>query len=181
MKGKKELDYWNNDYLSLTVKENSVEEIVSSYGAFCWKEIERRADRQYSDVMHVTFTRPHKIENKDKLQFLQVCFEALINERSLINKRKHYKSQMMLSLVLTLGVGVLLGALALVFFLQNTLSIVLGSTLVALEACLTFFLAFKIRKIKIKETKRFNEKSENITKQINKIWAEAICLTGERI
>ncbi|MBR1968035.1 MAG: hypothetical protein IKA11_01405, partial [Clostridia bacterium] len=76
---------------------------------------------------------------------------------------------------------VLLGALALVFFLQNTLSIVLGSALVALEACLTFFLAFKIRKIKKNETKRFNEKSENITKQINKIWAEAICLTGERI
>ena len=37
MKGIEEKDYANFDYLSLTVKKESAEEVITSYGAFRWE------------------------------------------------------------------------------------------------------------------------------------------------
>lgn len=181
MKERTEKDYANFDYLSLTVKKESAEEVVASYGVFCWEEIERRADKQYSDILHITFKRVHKIENKDRLQYLQVEYESHLNKRSAIKIRKHYKSNMIISTALALLGCFLFGIIALVFFIKSTLSIVLGSVLIAIEAGLSVLLIYIVRKLRRKERVVFDDTTNKLNKDINKILAEAVCLTGEKL
>jgi len=181
MKGIEEKDYSNFDYLSLTVKKESAEEVIASYGAFCWQETERKEDKQYHDVLHLTFKREHKINNKDRLQYLQVAFEALINERSQLKSRKHNKSNAVISTAGALFGCVLVGIIALVLYINSTLAIVLGSVMVAFEAALALAGIFTFRRLRKKERKVYSDRKEKLDKEINSMLAEAICLTGEKL
>ena len=56
---KKEInkDYWNYDYLDLTVKKDKVDELISTYNAFRWEQTDMWWDKQYSDIIHLSFKR----------------------------------------------------------------------------------------------------------------------------
>ena len=64
MKKKQNKDYWNYDYIDLSVKVNNVEEVVLAYNKLGWQETNRFADKQYKDVLHLSFKREHKIQKK---------------------------------------------------------------------------------------------------------------------
>ena len=56
---KKEInkDYWNYDYLDLTVKKDKVDELISTYNSFRWEQTDMWWDKQYSDIIHLSFKR----------------------------------------------------------------------------------------------------------------------------
>lgn len=111
-------DYKNYDYISVSVKEKQAEELEKTYAAFLWERVSREEHKRYSDIENFVFRRPHKIKNKDELQFLQVAAEEELNARDKLERNKHARST----------------AFGLVFGMLGVLFIVIGALLILLAA-----------------------------------------------
>lgn len=85
-------DHNNYDYLAVSVKSDQLSRILHCYRALGWTEIKTEEDRQYYDMNYVRLRRPHRIANKDRLQYLQVRMENSINSLVAITNRAHIKS-----------------------------------------------------------------------------------------
>ena len=85
-------DYNNYDHLAVSVKSDQLNRILQCYRALGWTEVETADDRDYYNMKYVRLVRPHKIANKDRLQYLQVRMETAINSLVEINNRAHIKS-----------------------------------------------------------------------------------------
>lgn len=109
-------DYKNYDYISVSVKEKQAEELEQTYAAFLWERVSREEHKRYSDIQNFVFRRPHKIKNKDELQFLQVAAEEELNARDKLERNKHARST----------------ASGLVFGLFGTALIIIGVLLILL-------------------------------------------------
>lgn len=81
-------DYDKYDYFVATIKTDRLEQITSYYKMFKWTMLESHDDRRYGDIEHITFYRQNKLANKDRLQYLQVCMEAELNNIGKYNMRK---------------------------------------------------------------------------------------------
>ena len=69
------------DTIEFKLKREKAGEIEAQLECFGW-EIEREWDAKfYSDIVHVRFRRPHKVEQKDRLQLLQVRVEIAHNRQ----------------------------------------------------------------------------------------------------
>lgn len=93
-------DYKNTDYLEVTVLREKLEEVNGYYTTLGYKQISCKEDKVYGNLLHLVFARPHNIENKDRLQYLQVKLESHINSLSKVEEKKHEKS-----LIVSLIVG----------------------------------------------------------------------------
>ncbi len=180
MKGQNKIDYNNYDQINLTVKRQNAEEVILSYGAFLWEKIEEKEDKQYHDILHLSFIRPHKIPNKDRLQLLQVHYEQLINERAVVENKKHAKSQALFATVGAFGFSAILGIIALVFYLTSTFAVVGATAFVVLQTTLAVLLIYKARKVIVKEKESFIFKIEELHGKLEKILLEAKALTGAK-
>lgn len=181
MEGAINKDYWDYDSLSLSVKSENVEDIVSSYGVFGWTEKERKADKQYSDIVNVDFVRNHNIPNKNKLQYLQVVFESLVNKHALLFSRRHYVSQAVLSVCIFTSVLLFVISFGLVFLLNILPFYVLAGLVFILDCAFTVTYIVKLRKLRVSESEKFEIKSKEIDGEIGKILASAVCLTGDKL
>ena len=85
-------DYNNYDYLAVSVKSDQLNRILHCYRALGWTEVKTVDDREYYNMKYVRLRRPHKIANKDRLQYLQVRMEGAINSLVEIVNRAHLKS-----------------------------------------------------------------------------------------
>lgn len=105
-------DYKNFDRISLFVKSKKVEKIIEYYKIFGWEVESQTHNKHYADLTDLVFCRPHKIQNKDELQLLQVYLENKLNTEGKNEKDRHIKSK---CLILTFGV------LGFLFLLLGTL------------------------------------------------------------
>ena len=80
------------DYITLFVKKDMAEEIKQSYLHFEWSVFEEKENNRYEDILDITFSRPHKIKNKDDLQILQMYTEDGFNRLGKLEKNKHTKT-----------------------------------------------------------------------------------------
>jgi Flp pilus assembly protein TadB len=173
-------DYWQYDYIDLTSKIKSADELSKSYAVFGWEEIERYADKLYVDVVHLSFRRPHKIQNKDDLQYLQVTYERLFNERAVYEYKKHERSSLILTLYL-LFIIIVASAGLLTFINAYTLStkIISGIVVGACAVCL-FFVCKHNKFMRKKENEKFLKKSNKIDSIIQQTLIQAETLVGDR-
>ena len=171
-------DYWEYDYIDLAVKTEKADDLLSGYGAFLWQEIERKADKNYKDVVHITLKRPHKIKNKDRLQLLQVRYEKMANDKYALKKKKHTRSHALIANVGAFGALAFLGAVAAAFYLKTTASIICACIWTALEVAFSIFLAVKYRKMRKKENEIYEKKDADINADISNLFKEVGCLTG---
>lgn len=168
---KRTIDYKNYDALRVSVKERHVDELISAYRAFGWAPTEMKGDEVYDDVIDMSFVRPHNVENKDDLQYLQVCAEMEINKRDKLSRKKHSRSS---SVGLVLGIS---GVALIVFgiylaLVGSALYVVSGAALGVLGcvACVFCPILTKkfVREEKIEFARRYKEslkKSEEILKK----------------
>jgi Flp pilus assembly protein TadB len=170
-------DIINNDYLSVSVKSAQLDRILLCYSALGWSEVRREDDKKYYDMKYLLLSRPHKIENKDRLQYLQVKMETCINSLSHTNANQHRKS---LTLSILLGIAALgYLAVSLLFFfafsgtLYTVLAIVFGVCCV-LNLLLQIYPFVVMRK---REKKSADEKIESYLMLIDKYLQEARSLT----
>lgn len=71
--------FFKDDKLSVAIKADVAEEIKGAYCALGWELKEEYDDKRYGDLVHMDFTRPHLIAEKDRLQLLQVRLEVAVN------------------------------------------------------------------------------------------------------
>ena len=95
MKNKKQRqirDHKNYDYLTITAKVEREEEIIAYYATLGWEKVKVTEDKRFFDLDVVEFRRPHKVENKDRLQLLQVKLETLLNTYGALRHKRKAKS-----------------------------------------------------------------------------------------
>lgn len=175
MKRKSNKDYWNYDYIDLSVKTDRVEEVVLAYNNLGWQEIERYADKQYKDVLHLSFKREHKLADKDELQYLQVSYERLINKRNTREFKMHDKSSIVLTCIcVLLTMFFVLAFLALSkhdgLIYRILLIVLIFASIIAVA------LALKLNK-KMRNNEK--EKQENYAREINGQIAEVFAKVNE--
>lgn len=88
---KKEIDK-SFDYMTIFVKRDQLEEIEKRYQVFMWQILKVREHERFGNIVVVDLKRPHQVEQKDELQFLQVQMEFLLNGRAKCESSKHSKS-----------------------------------------------------------------------------------------
>ena len=172
-----ERDYQNFDYLDIIVKTENEQEIVNAYSTFLWEKIDKKEDKRYKDVVHLSFRRPHKIKNKDRLQLLEVYYQRAINDRAQINIKKHSKSKGRFFRTILFSVTFLLGVGVFIYLSKTLLSLILGIIFASIILGCVKFFAVKIRKIYIKENNVYLEKLKQIEDEIAFILSEVYSLT----
>ena len=172
-------DYKNFDKITLYVKSNKTESIIQHYADFGWKICNKIENKKYADLVDLTFTRPHKIKNKDELQLLQVYLEEKLNAVGKAEKDKHAK---------TMAFGLCFGPLGLLFllfgFLVNfniivNLDLVFGISFSILGGILLISAGIILPKLFKHEKLIFAKKQILIEKQIQNICDKALLLRGE--
>lgn len=174
-------DFQNYDYLDIIVKKENEQELVDAYSIFLWEKTGEKEDNQYRDVVHLSFRRPHKIENKDRLQLLQVYYESALNERAELKIKKHSKTTESICNLAFFSLVFLFGAGVFIYFLKTTLSIILGSVFALAVFVGDVFLSRVIKKGYKKEKLTFNEKSQVFEKNIETILEEVKNLTKNSV
>ena len=170
-------DYLEYDYLRLSVKRDKVEQVVKGYNAFLFVEVNRYEDRRFSNLLHLEFKRPHKIKNKDSLQYLQVEYECAINECAKEENEKHYKSQTIASFAVTLAVLAFAGVIALIFFAKTFWHILFGVCVVLIETLLSAILFVRLKAQRKIESERFCEYLKKYRASLDKIFGKVKALT----
>ena len=107
-------NYNEYDKIVLYVKKDKAKEIIERYVLFGWEVESQEENSRYEDILDVTLSRPHKIQNKDELQLLQVNMEERLNKRAKIDKHKNS---------LTTSVGLCLGSVILILMVILALSL----------------------------------------------------------
>ena len=177
----KNIDYQNYDYLDIIVKIENKNEIVSSYSSFLWEKIDEKEDKRYNDVVHLSFRRPHNLQNKDRLQLLQVYYESALNSKSDLKTKKHSKSTGDICALATILAILLFGVGVFIYLNKTLFSIILGAVIVIFLLGAGIYFTDKIKKVFIKENKAFSQKTSQIQDEIANILTEVNCLTKKSI
>ena len=117
-------DYNNYDYLAVSVKSDQLNRILHCYRALGWTEVKTVDDREYYNMKYVRLRRPHKIANKDRLQYLQVRMEGAINSLVEIVNRAHLKSNAAAGGLGLLAAGLIALAVWLVIYFNSSIPVV---------------------------------------------------------
>lgn len=171
-------NYKEFDRVTLLIRQSMAEKIIESYNLLGWTLEKKDENSRYQDIIDITFVRPHKIENKDELQLLQVYMEERINGIGKLERHKHSFST---SYGLFFGVVGLMLAVLGVLFILNILPVfglaggivfcVVGALMMI--SCAVFIpLIFKKEKVKYQNNRTILES------ELEKIYHKASILTG---
>ena len=122
-------DYMNYDSLTIYVKHQKKDEIIEYYKILGYTLCEVQENKRYEDIVDLTFTRPHKIENKDELQLLQVYMEEKLNEMAKLEKHKNSKTTIF---------GLCFGSFAILFLILGILGVFNIINFLNLPWCIAF-------------------------------------------
>lgn len=166
------------DYLSVSVKTDSEDEMITRYGAFGWELIERADDKRYSDIAVINLRRSHTIPNKDRLQYLQVGMETAVNN---ISKYKQNKHAFSLALGLSIGLfdcALLSGGIVLIV-LSALWSIIVGCLMTVTAIVVFASILTALKKLIPKENLRYDSVTERTRTELALIEKEATELVGK--
>lgn len=166
------------DYLFVSVKTDSEEEMVARYKKFGWELTKRSDDKHFSDIAVINLRRPHAILNKDRLQYLQVGMETAVNDLSKYKQKKHAFS---LALGITLGVfacAMLAGGIVLIV-LSYLWSLIIGYSLAVLATMTLVVMPLVLKRIISKENLRYDIVVEKTRQELSLIEKEAAELIGD--
>lgn len=170
---------FEDDKLSVAVKSDGADEIVRAYNAFGWHTVKRYSDEEYSDILHIDFTRRHCIEGKDRLQLLQVRFEVAVN---FLSHAGPY------SLIRAVIIGVLLALVGVALAVYGAFVVALSTTTVffasgfAVISAGVIFLVLAVvtaNKISVTDRQKYGAVSAVLRENIRAILREAAAITGD--
>ncbi len=171
-------DYVNYDYMQAVLKKKYAEKIKECYRAFGWEIIDREEDSRYDDVYNVFFSRPHKLEHKDELHYMQVELEAHFDEISKVNRKFLPKSFFCALFTFITFLGFFAGGLCMAFLFEGTAYFVGGLVLACIGSAAGIagvILSVKVRKKEILSAKKISEEHYS---EIEKLCMQASAFTG---
>lgn len=174
-------DHDNYDYLSVSLKRAYADMIMKCYLALGWEDVHTEADKDYADMKYVLFSRPHAIANKDRLQYIQVRMENVLNRASERSIKKHRKSTALAVLFGILGLVFTAAGLCLALILQAFIAQICGWICVGLGAVFLLGLIYPLTKVRRDENKRLKIKLEQDYILFDKLVREAAELTSAKV
>lgn len=75
------------DSLYVTLRQDKAEDCLRYYRTLGWEVVSREDHRVYYNLINISLRRPHKIENKDELQLLQVYLDTSLNTIGRLERR----------------------------------------------------------------------------------------------
>lgn len=172
------MDLFDNDYINLKAKKQAAEHLISCYADFGWSLTEQKDDKFYGDTVHMTFTRPHIIENKDELQLLQVRLEIAYNNTGKLAQKIKLRAALIVTLaVLIVAAFIVVG----VFLILNggLLPIIFGSIVCALGAAVATVGGLSANRVHKKDKHKYALLIEKEVKKIEDLCKKAKALRGE--
>ncbi len=171
-------DYKNFDYFSVSLKRDKERQMVRSYLAFGWEVVERGEDKRFSDYITYTFRRPHKIANKDRLQYLQVKMEKSINLLAKLKRRRHSVSAISGITLLVVAALLIAGGITLLCVTKTAKLTGLGIVLIAAGVAVVPLAVFWIVKRAKKENERYLKTMQTSEIEVESAVVEAATLNG---
>lgn len=159
MKTMNDKSFIKYDYLTILVKKEKYDEVISNYQSFGWKLTDTKQHSQYENILEVTFRRNHHIPNKDDLQFLQVNMEYDVNRLGKLEKNKHSISTMIGIILGLLGAGFATGSVLLFTMLSSTIAIIFASICTIMALALFTLTPILLVKALKKEELNYNKKA----------------------
>lgn len=177
MKQTQRTDYRDYDYLDVYIKKKHAEDLERAYAAFKWEMLTKKERSGSDGIVLYTFRRPHKMENKDELQFLQVNAEFEMNAINSVWHNKHCRSALLGSVCAISGCAAIAGGIVLSLVLRTVLFTVCGCLLAAagLAACIAGAIA--VPRLYRAENARFLSKLDKRHKTLTAIMQKAQLLT----
>lgn len=165
---KKEIDK-NFDYMTIFVKRDRLEEVEKRYQVFLWEIVQVREHERFGNIVVVDLKRPHQVEQKDELQFLQVQMEFLLNGRAKCENNKHSKSTCFgLAFGLLCSIAIALSIL-MIERASNMTQIVLGSVFLVVSLVLIAVLTVLTLKMAKCEDMVCKRKVEIINQKLDEV------------
>lgn len=172
-------NYKEYDSLTLYVKKNKVKQVIEYYKVFKWELISETENKRYEDIVDLTFSRPHKIDNKDELQLQQIYMEEKLNEIGRLEKHRH---SAITSLGLCLGVLALACILVGVwceFKIKSIWGIIISIFIIVIGVGIIVAEAIVFPKIYKKNDIKYNKRHKELEDEINNICAKVKTLGGK--
>jgi hypothetical protein len=175
-----EKDYNNYDYLSISVKNYQLDNVLTCYTSLGWKVIKRENDRKFFDMKYILLSRPHHVPEKDRLQYLQVRMETQINAISGAYTFRHTKSDAFL--LFCCLVCTCLMALGIYFIIEKPFwtAVVMGSLIVVFSAFCGAGCVYPYKKMRQKEKNSCDERVLSGMNLIAKLVDEARAITSNK-
>ena len=174
---REDFDYHNFDKLEVMAKTAKEKDLVNHYALFGWEEVNKTDDKRYFDLTHITFIRPHKIANKDRLQLLQIYYENYMNELYDCEKNKYIRSTIFV--ISTVIIGLILMAIGIITLLASPiLAKILGGVFIVTSIVLTVCSFIKLKKVKRNEKNSFKEKYSDLQNKIDCVLQDAVNFVG---
>ena len=161
------------DRITVTTKTEKIEKIVNDYSLFGWKWIEKEYDLVFSNVVHLTFERPHRIENKDRLQYVQVCYEQKMNDLADLERKWNFYSNILFIILFIAFISI---SMACGYFFYKA-KFLLGGIFAFLSLLCVCFTPL-IGRLRVKENRKKNEKVNKLSQEIENALKEVSLISG---
>lgn len=165
-----------NDTIEFKLRRDKADEIKAQWECFGWEVDEEKDAKLYPDVVHVRFRRPHRVEQKDRLQLLQVRVEIAHNRQV-----RYGRAMQATSLIFGLTFGLIFCALLTygIFLIVKNTSVVWGGIAVAVSAVMLIVVAFLSVLIKRHDIKKYTALMRQNEENIQKCCRAAHEITGK--
>lgn len=173
------MNLFENDTILIKSKRQAAEHIIERYGDFGWTLTERKDDKVYENIVHLTFSRPHFLENKDELQLLQVKLEIAYNTMGRLSSKIPVRATLAGIFSGLLALGLAVGGVLLILFLEGLLSTVLGAILCAVAVAVVIFCVILARTFHKRDKEKYSRLIEGQVQKIDELCKRARSLRGE--
>ena len=170
---------FENDTISVKSKKQAAEHIIERYNHFGWTLIEKKDDRLYENITHLTFTRPHFIENRDYLQLLQVRLEIAYNKMGRLSYCIPVRTALVASLLGLLAAGCIAGGVILLLLLDGLISVISGAVLCATGTVSGAICAVSAPRMYRKDRDKYSLLIDEQVQKIDELCKRATELRGE--
>ncbi|MDE7440330.1 MAG: hypothetical protein K2N23_07480 [Clostridia bacterium] len=171
------MNLFENDTITVTGKKQASEHIIGRYENFGWQLTEKKEDKRYDDTVHMTFTRPHSIENKDKLQLLQVRLEIAYNNTGKLAQKIGSQATLIASLFALVAIAFIAGGVYLILT-RGLLPIIFGAVACAGGAFFATVGGVLAARVYKKDKQKYTRLIENEVQKIEDLCAQAKQLRG---
>lgn len=172
------MELFENDKISIKSKREAAEHIEKCYGDFGWSLTEKYDDKLYYDTVHMTFTRPHSIPNKDCLQLLQVRLEIAYNKAGKYNEKKKYGALISLSFYLIAALIFACCGVCLIVFDGSLFTIIVASLLFAVTAAVLTLGAFISLSVYKSDKAKYGVLIDEVTEEMDGLCKKAREMRG---
>lgn len=176
-----EKDHDKYDYLSVSLKSEYSEEIMKCYLALGWKDVHMEEDKDYADMKYVLFSRPHDTPNKDRLQYVQVRMENILNSISERSIKRHAKSTALAVLLGIFGLLFVAAGLSIALILSALAYKIYGYICVGIGAIMLLGLIYPLTKLRKKENEKLKSTYERNFSEFEKFVKEAARLSSAEV